>query len=292
MSQDGKWRTLSCLRFSPEVHRAPGRAYAQPVIRDVSTHMVLEADGAARIALAIAVDCAAQRESLEVVQDGKHLETDWLEDPSGTRFEVVNVRAGKVEVDYTARIEGRTGPTQVSTLDQLIYLRPSRYCESDTLSPIANAEFEGLSGHALVEAISSWVGTHLSYVPGSSLSTDGAVATLLARRGVCRDYAHLTVAMLRAMQMPARVAAVYAPGLKPMDFHAVAEAAIDGLWRVVDPTTLAPRLSMLRIATGRDASDIAFVDTSGANVSLLELKVMATADELPPDDLTEFVSLG
>lgn len=254
--------------------------------------MVLEADGASRIALAIAVDAVAERESLSVVQGGKHLETDWLEDPSGTRFEVVNVSAGKVEIDYSARVEGRTEPDQVSALDQLIYLRPSRYCESDTLAPIANAEFEGLEGHALVDAISSWVGTHLSYVPGSSLPTDGAVATLLARRGVCRDYAHLTVAMLRAKQVPARVAAVYAPGLKPMDFHAVAEAAIDGIWRVIDPTTLAPRQSMVRIATGRDASDIAFVDTNGANVSLLELEVRAVVDQLPTDDLAEFVSLG
>jgi len=262
------------------------------MIREVSTRLVLEADGDARLALAIAVDCEAVSESFTATQGGKQLETGWLEDPSGTRFEVINVAAGKVEVTYSARVEGRTSPDHVTELDQLIYLRPSRYCESDTLAPIAHAEFEGLEGHSLVDAISSWVGTHLSYVPGSSLSTDGAVATLLARRGVCRDYAHLAVALLRAMQVPARVAAVYAPGLKPMDFHAVAEAAIDGVWRVVDPTTLAPRQSLLRIATGRDASDIAFVDTSGANVALLELEVRATVDELPSDDLAEFVSLG
>src|SRR5690606_13899415 len=93
--------------------------------------------------------------------------------------------------------------------------------------------------------------------------TDGAVSTLLSRRGVCRDFAHLVVAFLRALDVPARVVSVYAPGLTPMDFHAVAEAAIDGTWHVVDATGLAPRQSLLRIATGRDAADTAFLSARG-----------------------------
>ena len=60
---------------------------------------------------------------------------------------------------------------------------------------------------------------------------------------MCRDFAHLVIAMLRARNVPARLVAVYAPGLSPMDFHAVVEAAIDGQWRAVDATTLAPRAS-------------------------------------------------
>ena len=104
-------------------------------------------------------------------------------------------------------------------------------------------------------------------MPGSSISTDGAVETLLAGRGVCRDYAHLTVALLRALEVPARVAAVYAPGLSPMDFHAVAEAYVDGAWQIVDPTLLAPRDQMLRIATGHDAAAIAFLSSYGATSS-------------------------
>jgi hypothetical protein len=78
-------------------------------------------------------------------------------------------------------------------------------------------------GAGPVAAVSSWVGTRLWYVPGSSGPTDGAVHTLLRRQGVCRDYAHLVVALLRALGVPARVAAVYAPGLEPMDFRAVAD---------------------------------------------------------------------
>ena len=82
----------------------------------------------------------------------------------------------------------------------------------------------------------SWVGTRLNYVPGSSDPIDGAVDTLLAGPGVCRDFAHLVVALLRAVNVPARVVSVYAPGLYPMDFHAVAEAFVEGQWRVVDAT--------------------------------------------------------
>jgi transglutaminase-like putative cysteine protease len=75
--------------------------------------------------------------------------------------------------------------------------------------------------------VAAWVGTRLAYVVGSSAPTDGAVETMLARRGVCRDFAHLTVALLRALDVPARLVSAYAPGLSPMDFHAVAEGLVD-----------------------------------------------------------------
>ena len=97
-----------------------------------------------------------------------------------------------------------------------------------------SAEFAGLSpGRDLLAAVSSRVGTRLSYVPGSSRPTDGAVNTLLSRQGVCRDYAHLVIALLRALDVPARLAAVYAPGLEPMDFHAVADLRVPDASRVV-----------------------------------------------------------
>jgi transglutaminase-like putative cysteine protease len=262
------------------------------VIRDVSAHLELQSEGATRLALAISADAAPASEELVVTQAGLALAPRWLKDPSGTRFAVVDVSQGPVDVTYSAQVEGREAPHESSERDELIYLRPSRYCESDTLSPLALAEFGGLAGEELLAAVSSWVGVNLTYVPGASQPTDGAVATLLARRGVCRDYAHLVVALLRACEVPARVAAVYAPGLDPMDFHAVAEAAIDGVWRVVDATALAPRESLLRIATGRDASDTAFLDTRGAGVELMSMDVTATVDVLPADDVTQLVSLG
>jgi transglutaminase-like putative cysteine protease len=128
-------------------------------------------------------------------------------------------------------------------------------------------------------------------VSGSSLPTDGAIRTLLARQGVCRDYAHLTVALLRALNVPARLVSVYAPGLFPMDFHAVAEAWIEDGWQVVDATTLAPRETLVRIATGRDAADSAFLTTISGRVDLIDMEVMAIVDELPNDDLDKLVRM-
>lgn len=102
---------------------------------------------------------------------------------------------------------------------------------------------------------------------------------------MCRDYAHLVVALLRALSIPARLVAVYAPGCSPMDFHAVAEAIIDDEWVVVDATRLAPRQSFVRIATGRDAADTAFLDNHRGSIALRSYEVTATVrGELPYDD--------
>ncbi len=133
----------------------------------------------------------------------------------------------------------------------------------------------------------------LSYIPGTSDPIDGAADTLLAGAGVCRDYAHLVVALLRALNIPARLVAVYAPGCSPMDFHAVAEAIVDGEWVVVDATGLAPRQSLVRISTGRDAADTAFLDNHRGSINLNSYEVMATVrGELPIDDGKARVRLG
>ena len=203
-----------------------------------------------------------------------------------------NVPSGLLLVDYEAAIVGDAPPATATPYDIYQYIRPSRYCESDRLGPLARAEFEGLAGADLLAAVSSWVGVNTAYVAGSSRPIDGAVATLLAREGVCRDFAHLTAALLRANNVAARVASVYAPGLMPMDFHVVTEACLDGVWYVVDPTCLAPRSSMVRIATGVDASDIAFLTTMRGAIELNYISVTATTDgDLPTDDLTQLARL-
>jgi len=205
---------------------------------------------------------------------------------------VKNVGRGLLLVDYQATIVGDAAETTASDLEIYRYIRPSRYCESDRLGPLARAEFAGLAGADLLAGVSSWVGTNIAYVTGSSRPIDGAVATLLGREGVCRDFAHLTAALLRANNVAARVVSVYAPGLYPMDFHTVTEACIDGAWYVVDPTCLAPRSSLVRIATGSDASDIAFLTTLRGVVELHYMSVTATTDgSLPTDEITELVRL-
>ncbi|MGK2853526.1 MAG: transglutaminase, partial [Microbacteriaceae bacterium] len=86
------------------------------------------------------------------------------------------------------------------------------------------------------------------------------------------------------VKVPARLVSVYAPGLYPMDFHAVAEAFVEGQWRVVDATLLAPRDSLVRIATGRDASDTAFLDNHNGGINLSLLNVSAITDGMLPSD--------
>jgi transglutaminase-like putative cysteine protease len=236
----------------------------------------------------------SRRDSLTITRDGEFLAATEVVIPGEGRSHVLTVRPGRVLVGYQATVEGRAGPPDVTPADRLTYLRPSRYAESDQLVAVAHAEFAGVGGvPELLAAVSSWVGTRLRYVPGSSGPTDGAVHTLLRRQGVCRDYAHLVIALLRALNVPARLAAVYAPGLEPMDFHAVAEALVDGCWRVVDATLLAPRASLVRIATGRDAADIAFLSMYGGAATLVGKEVMAVLDgELPGDDVTRLTSIG
>lgn len=99
------------------------------------------------------------------------------------------------------------------------------------------------------------------------------------------------VALLRGLDVPARLVSVYAPGLFPMDFHAVAEAFVEDAWHIVDATALAPRSSLLRIATGQDASETAFLSQHWAQVDLNRMAVTAVVDELPSDDLHELVQL-
>ncbi len=147
-------------------------------------------------------------------------------------------------------------------------------------------------GPGLGAAIASWVFERLAYEPGSSGPLDTAVDTLVANAGVCRDFAHVTIALCRALGVPARLVAVYAPGLSPMDFHAVVEVRVGHEWEVLDPTRLAPRTSLVRIATGRDAADTAFATTLEGEAELTVCEVSAVSDgDLPADDHRARVAL-
>lgn len=271
------------------------------VIRHVSAYLDLEVVDPARLFLTVAVARGHQEildESLRITLDGRPVEPIELPDEHDGRQHLLDVPAGRVVMQYRASVSSPPLVPQFGRvpdpLEELRYLVPSRYCESDRLLATASAEFDRVtSRRELLAAVSSWVGSRLFYVPGSSGPTDGAVDTLLAGAGVCRDYAHLTVALLRALEVPARLAAVYAPGLSPMDFHAVAEALVDGEWLVVDSTLLAPRSSLVRIATGRDAADTAFLTSFGGRVNLIGLEVTAVVDGmLPSDDVQEAVRLS
>ncbi|MGA8851855.1 MAG: transglutaminase family protein [Aeromicrobium sp.] len=260
--------------------------------RSVSAHLQLYAFGQADMILSLAVaEGQSTDETMSIESNGEPLDSHVVVGRHGTRLHRFSAPVGPILINYQATCTGRADEPPVEELDVIEYRRPSRYCESDTLYAMAQSEFAGLSGVPLLEAIGTWVNDHLTYVPGVSQHTDGAVKAFLARRGICRDYAHLVVTLLRSLDTPARVASVYAPGLFPMDFHAVAEAYVDGGWHVVDATGLAPRQSLLRIATGQDASETAFLSQHGAAVNLRWMEVRAVVDELPVDDHTGLVTL-
>jgi transglutaminase-like putative cysteine protease len=265
--------------------------------REVAASLEVEITAPTTLEFQIAVaphPNAEVSETMSFVLDGASVHPLEISGTHGNRIHKLDVPVGYLTVDYTATIVGRTDPAPVTEYDQSMYLRPSRYAEADKFFGFASTEFGSYADSAtLLEKVSSWVGTRLNYVPGSSDPIDGAVDTLLAGAGVCRDYAHLVVALLRAVNVPARVVSVYAPGLSPMDFHAVAEAFVDGHWLVVDGTLLAPRQSLVRIATGRDAADTAFMDNHKGSVALNKLEVMAVVDgELPTDSVDQLVSIG
>jgi transglutaminase-like putative cysteine protease len=256
------------------------------MLRTVSTHLELGLSGTSKLIFSIAAAHGSpiQSESLEISVDGKSVEPREVIDVHGSRLHSLAASGNRLVLDYQAVVNGIADAPVVAEIDEIVYARPSRYCESDSLAPTAASEFSGLTGQNLLRAVISWVNQQLTYVTGSSLPTDGAVRTLLGRQGVCRDFAHLSIALLRALNVPARLAAVYAPGLSPMEFHAVAEAFVDDAWWVVDATQLAPRQSLLRIATGRDAADTAFLTNFGAPTTLNNLEVTAVVDHFELDN--------
>lgn len=174
-------------------------------------------------------------------------------------------------------------PVRALAGDLIRYLLPSRYCESDRFEHFVRTTFAGLTGGALAAALTDWVRTSLTYRSGTSAGRTGALDTFAERRGVCRDYAHLLVALARAGEIPARCVSAYAPGVDPPDFHAVAELWLDGGWHLVDPTGMASCADLARVAVGLDATDIAFMTIFGtADLVAQTVVVRALGAEQPP----------
>jgi len=276
----------------------PPTAQNPTVVRHVHAGLECAVRTPARIILQVAVADGPPRlsESLTISLDGTPCEVTEISLAVGGRAHVVLVQPGTLTVEYDASVGPGTDYRKVTETDRLIYSRPSRYSESDRLFPMAVRELPSvLDSDALtvMDAVVSFVRGRTAYIVGSSRVTDGAVDTLLANAGVCRDFVHLSVGLMRALGLPARATAVYAPGLFPMDFHAVTEVAIGDHWRIVDTTGHAPRQTLVRIATGRDAADNAFLDVPYGQLELVRQEVRALADPvLPFDDMVAPVQLA
>lgn len=183
------------------------------------------------------------------------------------------------EVEVTRPAADLTGLTAAAlheiSAEAAPFIRPSRYCQSDKFTAFVAKEFGDLDGGAKVAAIRDWIETQLDYVPGASDSDTNVLETFASRQGVCRDYAHLFCTMVRAAQIPARAAAAYGPDVTPPDFHAVAEVWLDGRWHPVDATGMCAADGLAIVAVGRDAYDIAFME-SQAPATLVEQSVTVT----------------
>ena len=252
---------------------------------DVAATLTVSSPAPATALLQVAVASPAS-EQLTVLSGGAPVEPAEIE-VAGARVHRLELREGPTTITYSASAETGGAPRPVSPAEWAEALRPSRYCPSDQLEGFATTEFDhSMPPAELVPAVADWVNRRLVYTSGASRPVDTAVDTLLMGQGVCRDYAHLTITLLRALEIPARLVAVYAPGLSPMDFHAVVEADVDGTWCVVDATRLAPTSSLVRICSGRDAADTAFLSLFGGLARFDTMTVTATtAGTLPtPDD--------
>lgn len=144
------------------------------------------------------------------------------------------------------------------------YLMPSRYCESDRFEAFAEREFDDHAGGAKILAMRDWIAHHVDYIAGASGRETTAADTFVRRAGVCRDFAHLMATMARAATIPARLVSAYAPGVSPPDFHALVEVWLAGSWHLIDATGMADPAEVVRVAVGRDATDIAFMTIFGA----------------------------
>ena len=264
------------------------------MLRTVSASLGLRLNGPTDLIFLMAATPTGEEfeDSFTVTLDGEPVPVREFPARHGARVHRVAANAGAMQVEYRGRVRGRGAPDEPSELELVEYLRPSRYAETDALGGLARREFGRARGFEALTAVEEWVHAHLSYVYGSTVATGGAAQVIESGQGVCRDFAHTVVGLLRALDIPARVTAVYAPGLEPRDFHAVSEAWVDGAWHAVDATRLAPRPSMLRISSGRDTADTAFLSSYLTDLRLETMNVEATCDELVEDDHVSPVRLG
>jgi transglutaminase-like putative cysteine protease len=153
-------------------------------------------------------------------------------------------------------------------LNILTYTLPSRYCESDRFGLTAWELFGKTEDRAeQVRMICRWVDENVAYLPGSTDGRTSAWDVWQSRKGVCRDYTHLSIALCRALSIPARYVGGYAVGLVPMNFHACFEAYLGGGWRLFDPTdSIAPGL-IVAATRGRDAASAGLTTIFGKVVA-------------------------
>jgi transglutaminase-like putative cysteine protease len=216
--------------------------------------------------------------------------------------------AGRLAVDYHCTVDIRQHTQDPAAVPEvpvaqlpthvLPYLYPSRYCPSDSMGALANSLFGHLPpGYSRVAAVVAWVQQQVRFQSNTSHSGTNALDTLRDRTGVCRDFAHLTIALCRAINIPARFTTGIDygadPALGPSDFHAYVEVYLGHRWYIFDPSATAIPMGFIRIGTGRDAADVSFATIFGAFTSVPPL-IEIRAEDNPSQgfELPKHVKLG
>ena len=244
---------------------------------DIDCTLVYEVDGSAEFFLQIEAARVPEHtilsESFTVTPASTP--TGQYEDPnSHNQVRRIHAAYGPLKIEYRARVVRSFEPPDRNALEWAIaelpgevmhYLLPTRYCESDLLSGMAQLTFGNVApGYGRVEAIVAWIRDHIHYQIGQTTATTTARDVLANRVGVCRDFSHVAITMCRALNIPARLVVGYVEFEEPPpDFHAIFEAFLGGRWVLFDPTGLAPVDTVVRIATGQDAKDVAFATIYG-----------------------------
>ena len=260
----------------------------------VELNYEIDAHGADFIFNIHAAHTRSQSVSGESLLLSQSIPTRMHTDPmTGNRYMRLRAAPGALKLTYAAVVDLDHHCADPATLPEVPverlppqvigYLYPSRYCQSDRLVKLAINEFGKLrQGHGRVQAIQDWVKSRVAFVPNTSNSNTSAVDTLIEQVGVCRDFAHLMVALCRAVNIPARFATGTDYGadtaLGPPDFHAYVETYLGNRWYIFDPSGTSIPMGFVRFGTGRDAADVAFATIFGGVVSQAPL-IRATAVE-------------
>ncbi len=226
---------------------------------------------------------AAQTDCQQVLQEGLQISPNVatrVDTDPATRNRYLRLSAGpgSLQVSYNATVDlnhhveqpGNIAEIPVAQLPTSVlgYIYPSRYCESDRLLRLAAREFgHWQQGYRRVQGIRDWVLQRVQFAQNTSNSNTSAVDTLLETVGVCRDFAHLMIALCRAVNIPARFTTGIDygadPALGPTDFHAYVEVFLGDRWYIFDPSGTAIPMGFVRFGTGRDAADVAFATIFG-----------------------------
>jgi transglutaminase-like putative cysteine protease len=234
------------------------------------------ANGHGQRVLSASLDLGAPEVLARLPISGGVCEPIWLRTDGALRAEyraVVEVERRAADVRALAGV-----PLHRLPAEAVPYLNESRYCPSNKFHAFVDRRFGAYDGGDKIGRMRDWIESRFTYVAGASTSETGALDSFVERRGVCRDYAHVMIALARAAHIPARMASVYALGVEPMDFHAVAEVYLDGDWHMIDATGMTKAGECARICAGRDAADIAFL-TAYREIQLVEQKVRVVRAE-------------